>query len=60
MEKYDNIGQIGEGSYGMVMKCRHKVRRWEARWGLACSDDKVITFGQPKRVVIVREKVCSN
>ena len=27
MEKYDNIGQIGEGSYGMVMKCRHKVRR---------------------------------
>eukprot|EP00731_Ephydatia_muelleri_P029666 Em0021g189a len=24
MEKYDNIGQIGEGSYGMVMKCRHK------------------------------------
>lgn len=24
MEKYDNLGNIGEGSYGMVMKCRHK------------------------------------
>lgn len=25
MEKYENIGMLGEGSYGMVMKCRHKV-----------------------------------
>jgi len=25
MEKYENLGMIGEGSYGMVMKCRHKV-----------------------------------
>ena len=24
MEKYDNLGLVGEGSYGMVMKCRHK------------------------------------
>ncbi len=24
MEKYDNIGVIGEGSYGMVCKCRNK------------------------------------
>ena len=27
MEKYENLGMIGEGSYGMVMKCRHKVSR---------------------------------
>lgn len=24
MEKYDNLGPVGEGSYGMVLKCRHK------------------------------------
>jgi len=24
MEKYDNLGVIGEGSYGLVLKCRHK------------------------------------
>eukprot|EP00042_Codosiga_hollandica_P049580 m.577807 g.577807 ORF g.577807 m.577807 type:complete len:440 (-) comp57916_c0_seq18:1632-2951(-) len=24
MEKYDNIGVIGEGSYGLVCKCRHR------------------------------------
>ena len=26
MEKYENLGLIGEGSYGMVWKCRNKVR----------------------------------
>ena len=24
MEKYENLGLVGEGSYGIVMKCRHK------------------------------------
>lgn len=24
MERYDNLGLVGEGSYGMVLKCRHK------------------------------------
>ncbi|XP_074647320.1 cyclin-dependent kinase-like 4 isoform X5 [Tubulanus polymorphus] len=24
MEKYDNMGLVGEGSYGMVLKCKHK------------------------------------
>jgi len=24
MEKYENQGLVGEGSYGMVLKCRHK------------------------------------
>ena len=27
MEKYENMGMIGEGSYGMVLKCRHKETR---------------------------------
>jgi cyclin-dependent kinase-like len=24
MDKYKNLGVIGEGSYGIVLKCRHK------------------------------------
>ena len=24
MEKYENMGLVGEGSYGMVIKCKHK------------------------------------
>ena len=24
MQRYDNLGLVGEGSYGMVLKCRHK------------------------------------
>ena len=24
MDKYENLGMVGEGSYGMVLKCRHK------------------------------------
>jgi len=24
MEKYENIEVVGEGSYGIVMKCRHR------------------------------------
>lgn len=24
MEKYENLGKVGEGSYGMVLKCRNK------------------------------------
>lgn len=24
MEKYENLGIVGEGSYGMVLKCRHR------------------------------------
>lgn len=24
MDKYENLGIVGEGSYGMVLKCKHK------------------------------------
>ena len=33
MEKYENLGMIGEGSYGMVMKCRHRVSGANCRLG---------------------------
>ena len=25
MEKYENLGTVGEGSYGIVLKCRDKT-----------------------------------
>ena len=44
MEKYDNLGVVGEGSYGMVLKCRHKdtghivaIKKF-----LECEDDKMV------------------
>ncbi|KAK7082027.1 Cyclin-dependent kinase-like 2 [Halocaridina rubra] len=24
MERYENLGVVGEGSYGIVLRCRHK------------------------------------
>ena len=24
MERYESLGMVGEGSYGMVLKCRHR------------------------------------
>ena len=24
MDKYENLGIVGEGSYGLVLKCRHR------------------------------------
>ena len=44
MEKYDNLGLVGEGSYGMVLKCKHKetgqfvaIKKF-----LESEDDKVV------------------
>ncbi|XP_064389654.1 cyclin-dependent kinase-like 3 [Halichondria panicea] len=44
MEKYENLGMIGEGSYGMVMKCRHKESRQMVaiKKFLETEDDKMV------------------
>lgn len=44
MEKYENLGMIGEGSYGMVMKCRHKETKQlvAIKKFLETEDDKMV------------------
>lgn len=44
MEKYENLGMIGEGSYGMVMKCRHKESQQlvAIKKFLETEDDKMV------------------
>ncbi|CAI8036268.1 Cyclin-dependent kinase-like 2 [Geodia barretti] len=44
MEKYENVGVLGEGSYGMVMKCRHKETKQVVaiKKFLETEDDKVV------------------
>ena len=27
LQNYENLGAIGEGTYGVVIKCRHKVTK---------------------------------
>ncbi|XP_018107848.1 cyclin-dependent kinase-like 2 [Xenopus laevis] len=44
MEKYENLGLVGEGSYGMVMKCRNKEtgRIVAIKKFLESEDDKMV------------------
>ncbi|XP_063772809.1 cyclin-dependent kinase-like 2 [Pseudophryne corroboree] len=44
MEKYENLGLVGEGSYGMVIKCRHKEsgRIVAIKKFLESDDDKMV------------------
>ncbi|KAL8567582.1 hypothetical protein ACOMHN_054395 [Nucella lapillus] len=44
MEKYENLGLVGEGSYGMVLKCRHKdtAQLVAIKKFLESEDDKLV------------------
>ena len=44
MEKYENLGMVGEGSYGMVLKCKHKEtgQHVAIKKFLESEDDKMV------------------
>uniref|UniRef100_A0A8C5MX70 Cyclin-dependent kinase-like 2 n=1 Tax=Leptobrachium leishanense TaxID=445787 RepID=A0A8C5MX70_9ANUR len=44
MEKYENLGLVGEGSYGMVLKCKHREsgRIVAIKKFLESEDDKMV------------------
>lgn len=44
MEKYENLGLVGEGSYGMVLKCRNREtgKIVAVKKFLECEDDKSV------------------
>lgn len=52
MEKYENLGLVGEGTYGMVMKCRHKETNQivAIKKFLESEDDKMV------KKIALREK----
>ena len=59
MEKYDNLGMVGEGSYGMVMKCKHKesgqivaIKRF-----LESEDDKMVKKIAMREVRMLRVRL---
>jgi len=59
MEKYDNLGMVGEGSYGMVMKCKHKetgqivaIKKF-----LESEDDKMVKKIAMREVRMLRVKI---
>ena len=60
MEKYDNLGMVGEGSYGMVMKCKHKesgqivaIKKF-----LESEDDKMVKKIAMREVRMLRVSFC--
>lgn len=60
MEKYENLGMIGEGSYGMVMKCRHKESKQlvAIKKFLETEEDKMVKKIALREVRML--KVCKN
>ena len=59
MEKYENLGLVGEGSYGMVIKCRHKeigqivaIKKF-----LESEDDKMVRKIAMREVRMLKVKI---
>ncbi len=64
MDKYENLGMIGEGSYGMVMKCRHKETKQlvAIKKFLETEDDKMVKKIALREVRMLKKvsAACSN
>ncbi|XP_075259549.1 uncharacterized protein LOC142351427 isoform X2 [Convolutriloba macropyga] len=57
MDKYDNLGMVGEGSYGAVMKCRHKETNQlvAIKKFLESEDDKVVKKIAMREIKMLRQ-----
>ena len=65
MDKYENLGMVGEGSYGMVLKCRHKesgqvvaIKKF-----LESEDDKMvkkIALREVRMLKVSHNRLCRN
>ena len=65
MDKYENLGMVGEGSYGMVLKCRHKesgqvvaIKKF-----LESEDDKMvkkIALREVRMLTVSHNRLCRN
>ncbi|KAA8589694.1 hypothetical protein FQN60_013059 [Etheostoma spectabile] len=45
MNKFEVLGIVGEGAYGVVLKCRHKVRSYRFPYNhrfTYCSNDQLL------------------
>ena len=61
MDKYDNLGMVGEGSYGAVMKCRHKETNQlvAIKKFLESEDDKVVKKIAMREIKMLRVRYSS-
>lgn len=60
MEKYENLGLVGEGSYGMVMKCRNKDsgRIVAIKKFLESDDDKMVKKIAMREIKLLKVSAC--
>lgn len=61
MEKYENLGLVGEGSYGMVMKCRNKDsgRIVAIKKFLESDDDKMVKKIAMREIKLLKVSACT-
>ena len=60
MERYDNLGLVGEGSYGMVLKCRHKETSQivAIKKFIESEEDKMVKKIAMREIRMLKVKLC--